>query len=300
MKRVSIIIVTYNSEKDIFDCVKSIKQYADIPLEEIELIIVDNNSRDPEPMFETLRRLWGNDVICINNTHNGGYGQGNNVGIRKSGAPVILIMNPDVRLNSPFFKKPLLAFEKKQNLIMYGMKQMYSKTKQSRSSFCCTYMMNGYLRTTLEGICNRLEWYFPSFQYFSGSCFYVRKSMFQEVGLFDENVFMYGEEDDIHYRLMKRFGKHFHYDKNIQYLHLTSDREPNVDYEMKFISVALYHHERKGYSAKKTLQNFLRLYRVLYWREYFKVKLGKEDKRYIMLKQMLENIKELQKDISCK
>ena len=43
MKRVSIIIVTYNSEKDIFDCVRSIQEFADIPLSEIELIVVDKD-----------------------------------------------------------------------------------------------------------------------------------------------------------------------------------------------------------------------------------------------------------------
>ena len=293
MKKVSIIIVTYNSEKDIYDCIDSIRAFADIPIEEIELIIVDNNSHEPNAMFEKLKSLWGEDIILIENTHNGGYGQGNNVGIAHSSAPIILIMNPDVRLNAPFFRKPLSAFESDGNLIMYGMKQMYTKTLQSRSSFCCTYMMNGYLRTIIEGICNRLEWYCPSFQYFSGSCFYVRKSMFEKVGLFDESVFMYGEEDDIHYRLMKRFGPHFRYDKTIQYLHLTSDREPNVDYEMKFIKVALYQHEKKGYSKEKTLKNFLRLYRVLYWREYIRIKFGKDDKRYLMLRQMLNNIKVL-------
>lgn len=296
MAQVSIIIVTYNSEKDIFDCVESIKSHADIPLEEIELIIVDNNSLEPQPMFERLRCQWGNSIICIENTHNGGYGQGNNVGIRQATAPIILIMNPDVRLMDPFFKKPLKAFHTDEKLIMYGMKQMYSKMVQSRSSFCCTYMMNGYLKTILEGLTNRLEWYIPRFQYFSGSCFYVRKSMLEEVGLFDENIFMYGEEDDIHYRLMKHFGTHFHYDKNIHYLHLISDREPNVEYEMKFIPVALYHHANKGYSNKKTLQNFKRIYRILYWREYLRIKLGKDNKRYIMLKQMLSNIVKLQKE----
>ncbi len=72
MKRVSIIIVTYNSEKDIYDCVDSIRQHADIPLKEIELIIVDNNSQKPDIMFNRLRQQWGNDIILINNTHNGG------------------------------------------------------------------------------------------------------------------------------------------------------------------------------------------------------------------------------------
>ncbi len=293
MKRVSIIIVTYNSEKDIYDCVDSIRQHADIPLKEIELIIVDNNSQKPDIMFNRLRQQWGNDIILINNTHNGGYGQGNNVGIRNCSAPIILIMNPDVRLASPFFAKPLAAFEKRYNLIMYGMKQMYTNTLESNSSFCCTYMMNGYMRTLLEGLLNRLEWYQPRYQYFSGSCFYVRKSMFEVVGLFDESIFMYGEEDDIHYRLMQRFGTHFIYDKNIRYLHLTSERKPNADYEMKFLKVALVQNAKKGYSQAKTIRNFYRIYRTLYWRELIKVMFGKDKERLEMLKEMLKRIKQL-------
>ena len=50
MKRLSIIIVTYNSEKDIYDCLDSIKQYSDINAEELEIIVVDNNSRRPPPL----------------------------------------------------------------------------------------------------------------------------------------------------------------------------------------------------------------------------------------------------------
>lgn len=291
MKKVSIIIVTYNSEKDIFDCVESIRTHADIPLEEIELIIVDNNSREPQPMFERLKKQWGESIICIENTHNGGYGQGNNVGIRRSTAPVVLIMNPDVRVDSPFFEKPLRAFVDDDQLIMYGMKQMYTKTLVSRSSFCCTYMMNGYLRTLLEGLCNRFECYQPRFQYFSGSCFYVRKNMFEAVGLFDESVFMYGEEDDIHYRLMKKFGTHFRYDKNIRYLHLTSERKPDADYEMKFLKVAITQNEKKGYAPEKTIRNFMQIYRMLYWRERIKVLFGKDRLRLEMLKEMLKRIK---------
>ena len=68
MKSVSIIIVTYNSEKDIFDCVRSIQEYADIPLSEIELIVVDNNSREPDKMFMELQNLWGDDIVLIKNS----------------------------------------------------------------------------------------------------------------------------------------------------------------------------------------------------------------------------------------
>ena len=80
MKKVSIIIVTYNSEKDIYDCVTSIMEHADIPLQEIELVVVDNNSTGCDAMFDKLRSLWGADIVLIKINQNGGYGQGNNLG----------------------------------------------------------------------------------------------------------------------------------------------------------------------------------------------------------------------------
>lgn len=57
MKQLSIIIVTYNSEKDIYECIKSIRKYSDIPLKNIELIVVDNNSKAPLPMFSKIKEI---------------------------------------------------------------------------------------------------------------------------------------------------------------------------------------------------------------------------------------------------
>ena len=204
MKRLSIVIVTYKQEKDIFDCVKTIQKYADIPLSEIELIVVDNNSRETDIMFAQLQQLYGNDIVLIKNTRNGGYGQGNNIGIRKAKAPVILIMNPDVRLMEPVFKMALEAFDCNKDLSMYGMKQMLSATEPSTNSFCCAYTVNGYLQTFMTSMGNRYDRYIPRYMHFSGSCFFIRKEMFEQAGLFDETIFMYGEEEDIHYRMRKK------------------------------------------------------------------------------------------------
>lgn len=292
MKQVSIIIVTYNSDKDIYDCVDSIQSHADIPLEDIELIIVDNCSCEPEPMFARLKQQWGEDIILIENTRNSGYGQGNNIGIRRSTAPVILIMNPDVRLMDSFFVKPLKAFEKDSDLIMYGMKQMYTETMPSRNSFWFTTMMNGYLRTLLTGLCTRMDWYLPRWMYISGSCFFVRKSMFEAVGLFDEEVFMYGEEDDIHYRLMKRFGLGFRYDKSIRYIHLMLGRQPDIRYEEKLLDVDLYHHGKKGRPVRKTLTTYLQINTTLLARGYLMRLFGKCDQdNFAMLKAFRKVIK---------
>lgn len=110
MKRLSIIIVTYNSERDIYDCLESIRRHTDIAPEELEIIIVDNNSRQADAMFSEIRHRFGPDIILLRNPRNGGYGQGNNLGIRQASSPVVLIMNPDVRLMEPLFQtvlKPL-------------------------------------------------------------------------------------------------------------------------------------------------------------------------------------------------
>ena len=84
MKKLSIIIVTYNSGKDIYDCLDSIYSHCDIPIEELEIIIVDNNSFEADIMFDTIQHKYDNNIVLIKNSVNGGYGQGNNVGDRKS------------------------------------------------------------------------------------------------------------------------------------------------------------------------------------------------------------------------
>ncbi len=292
MKQLSIIIVTYNSEKDIYDCVTSIKKYTDIPLAELEIIIVDNNSNNVDSMFAKLRKLYGEDLILINNTHNGGYGQGNNVGIRRATAPVILIMNPDVRLICPIFNTAIKAFENDNNLCIYGMKQMLTSTVPSSSSFTCTYMMNGYLNTFLTGICNRIDYYIPRYMHFSGSCFYIRKSFFEKIGLFDESIFMYGEEDDIQYRLRKAGYRIMKYNRKLRYIHLVKAREPNLKYELKLLDVAIRQNKKKGYPAHKTVKNRLRNAKLLLFKEYLLHKMGKQNSSlYLMLKEYIAHLK---------
>ncbi len=271
MKRLSVIIVTYKSENDIYDCLNSVWQQCDIAKEELEVVIVDN-SPECEPMFGKLRKMYGDGIVLIHNTHNGGYGQGNNVGIRRATAPVILIMNPDVRLATPFFHAAVEAFEKDPQLCMYGAKQMQTATMVSRNSFCCTYMMNGYIRTIMEALCNRLDWYLPRYCYFSGSCFFINKEKFEAVGLFDETVFMYGEEDDVHFRMIRRYGAHFTYDTSLRYIHPTHDRKPNLTYELTMAKVALINNEKNGYPRRKTLRNLIAMCNCRLWREQLKVR----------------------------
>ena len=70
MKKVSIVIVTYRSEKDIYDCLASLFKWADISREYLEVIVVDNNSPEVERMFCGIRERYGDEIILINNSKN--------------------------------------------------------------------------------------------------------------------------------------------------------------------------------------------------------------------------------------
>lgn len=290
MKKLSIIIVTYNSEKDIYECLDTIYSHCDIPIKELEVIIVDNNSTDCDTMFNKLKTLWGEDIILIKNSSNGGYGQGNNVGIRQCSAPVVLIMNPDVRLVCPIFRKAINLFSKDKNMCILGMKQWLTLDEPSSNSFTCTSRMNGYLSTILSALCTRLDIYLAKYMHFSGSCFFINKAMFETVGLFDESVFLYGEEDDIHYRLMHRFKDcKMIYDKSLRYLHLTKDRKPDIKYEKMLIDVAVMQNKKKGYCEKKTLKNRQRCINLQIFRERIRIMHGKNDRTQLNMLEELKN-----------
>lgn len=276
MKRLSVIIVTYHSEHDIYDCLQTVWQYCDIAKEELEVIVVDNTP-ECEPMFTRLKECYGEAVTLVHNSHNGGYGQGNNVGIRLAAAPVVLIMNPDVRLCEPVFSTAVKAFEDDSRLSIYGIKQMADATTPSPYSVVCTYMMNGYLFTGLTALANRFDFFLPRCMYVSGSCFFARKEMLEAVGMFDEQNFMYGEEDDIRCRLLKTFGPAMKYNPRLHYIHPMHTREPDLAYEKRLIDTAVKLNEKNGYPQKRTLRNRLRNLRLLIWREQLKNLAGHGD-----------------------
>ena len=276
MKQLSIVIVTYKSEQDIYECLKSIWQYCDIPKEELEVIIVDN-SPECEPMFSKLKELYGDDIVLIHNTHNGGYGQGNNIGIRQAQAPVIMIMNPDVRMMQPVFKRTTEAFASNPQMSIYGMQQMLSPTLKGRNSFICTDRINGYIGTLLNAFCSRLNWYIPRYMFFSGSCFFLRKDMFRTIGMYDEQLFMYGEEADIHYRMSKRFGREMKFNPALRYIHLTKERELTLNTLQKILQSCIRQNEKNGQTRQKTLLHRWQSNRVLLLMEWIKTKIFKKE-----------------------
>ena len=260
MKKLSLIILTYNSEKDIYDCLNSVYQYNDIG-DALEIIVVDNNSEHYARMQDKLSTLYPK-VNIISNSTNGGYGQGNNIGIQSASAPIVSIMNPDVRLVMPIFQRVLSTFED-QNIVMCGGKQ-YKNATTPTISFWCDYHRNALLQSIGISYYRKRDIYKQQSMWLSGAFFFIRKKEFEQIGLFDENIFMYGEEYDIHIRLQKMFpNKIIKYLPDLKYIHLIEERQLTVVALQKTLKSLLYLCGKHNISIRRFLliqrtTNFLR------------------------------------------
>ena len=296
MKKIAVVIVTYNSERHIYDCLASVFKYNDLG-DDLEVIVVDNCSKEYETMASSLRTRYADQVKVIQNTKNGGYGQGNNVGIRAASAPVIMIMNPDVRMCEQVFDMVYGVFEKKQDVVMYSLTQKNGQGQLGRST-AWTSRVYPYIAEPLRYIAGKYNLYWQKYMYFSGACFFLRKSSFEEVGLFDENIFMYNEEDDIHGRLISKKGAKIIYDRKHYYIHLHESVKDygaeTYDWLKRNLSSLIYLNERDGISKKKTVSWAIKRTNISIWGEQLKRLFGRGNEARI---QYFKGWREIQRDI---
>lgn len=244
MKKLSIIIVTYNSIQLIHNCVESIFEYNDIG-DSLDVIIADNASDDQEKMFSQVREEFdGKPIKLLSTGENGGYGKGNNYGIRNTDADIVIVMNPDVRFVAPVFKEVLKAFDN-PILGMAGVDFIDGSLpyyfKPEYNSFWKDMFIHSYVRRRN---------YDPKRMYMSGSLLIFDRKTFIEAGMYDENIFMYYEEPDITNRIQK-LGKKVIWLKDTMVLHLAHGRKFN----QKLIDVGYdsleYYCKKYGMNAKK-------------------------------------------------
>ncbi|OUP07247.1 hypothetical protein B5F34_11705 [Mediterranea sp. An20] len=264
MKQISVVIVTYNSERLIDECLNSLFQYNDIG-ENLEVIIVDNCSLNATSFLQRVNRLYPS-VITIENSGNNGYGQGNNVGIMAAKASIVMIMNPDVRLKEPIFKRALELYNTNNKLILLGMQQFQSLSLSSLS-YCCDWLSSNCFTMLLDKLLNKYNIFIPKFQYIAGACFFIKKYEFEQIGLFDEHIFMYGEEVDVKRRLQKQYGTYcIRYAPKLSYIHLIHGRQTSFNSFKCSIDSLEYLCNKYNCEIKSCLKNQKGLLKVLrYW-----------------------------------
>ncbi len=172
----SIIIAVYNQLAYTKQCWEAIRKHTSLPF---ELIIVDNASADGTADF-----LKGIDAFVIVNDENQGCSVAWNQGIRASHGNYVVIMNNDV-LVTPDWLKALIHFMEKME---HGI--VSPSVREGNSNYdLITYSRN------FTKLCRS-----ASRSQVLGCCMLIRRSVFNKIGLFDEQFFVGHEDIDFIWR----------------------------------------------------------------------------------------------------
>ena len=245
---ISFVILCYKSELDLASLVASIFKHADISHELLEIIVVDNwGGGEEEKITSALAEKYDAEIIYKKSNINGGYGAGNNIGIMLATHDIVCVVNPDVRFVSPIFKNVLTKFVSDPNLLGLSGEQV-SKT---RNSF---FMRPEFQYPITKEITSRLLKHIGVFSHrfmaLSGAMTFYRKSLFLDIGLFDEKIFLYGEESDVSIRAL-RSGYELDFFPEFKYLHLDWDLVgPSVNNIGYLISSVSHYQEKHNVSCR--------------------------------------------------
>ena len=284
MTKISIIIVTYNSSKHIFDCLESIFKYNDIG-NELEIIIVDNHSEEQKEMFLKLQEKYGDKIVLKDSGKNGGYGYGNNIGIRTAKSDIVIVMNPDVRIIKPIFNTIISKMHDGEIALLGvsfidGSLPFYFKPEHGnllKSLFAKQYTI--------------LKRYNPKTMYMSGSFLVFDKEMFLKAGCFDENIFMYYEEPDITNRILSIGGK-VCWAKDTFVKHLAHGRQFNKKTWEIMRESYFYYAKKYGVDIDRGRTNAINILRF----KFLVAKLlGQKEKAFLFKKQ----VESLQIELNC-
>lgn len=194
--KLSVIIVSYENYELLRDCLDSIELYNDLG-NELEVIVSDNSLTDH--VYNFVKNNYPNIKILRNG--NIGFGPANNQAEKVCLGEYLLFLNPDTILVEPIFKFAVSRFEEDCNLSLFGIK-LIDKNRKTNNSF---YLLDNYgiIRTMLFKIYHKLDLYIDGKMYIAGADLFVRKSIFEEAGRFDDKIFMYYEEPDLIKRIKK-------------------------------------------------------------------------------------------------
>lgn len=191
--KVSIIIVNYNGEHFLRDCLDSI--YAQ-SFTNFKVILVDNDSSDGS--IDIVEREYPK-VELIRNDANFGFARGTNEGIRASHGEYILTLNNDTRLEPGFLEEILRPMERDTRIGICAPKMLYPDGRINSTGICISRSGAAWDRGISHADCGQYDHPEEVFGACAGAALY-RKAMLDEVGLFDEDFFMYMEDVDLSFR----------------------------------------------------------------------------------------------------
>ncbi len=201
--KASLVIVNYKSRRDTLECISNLGLG-----DNFEIIVVDNSS--DKYLRNELSTISGN-IKYIDSGSNLGYGAGNNLGIKCAKSEYILILNPDTRpsLRNIFSLVDFIKRKKEAGIVAPELVNHEGNIIKQIDFFKLTPLYYIFRYTFISKLFSKSNFFenkdnifnykkdFYEVDVVPGSIFLIRKSLFEEIGGFDEKFFLYFEDNDL-------------------------------------------------------------------------------------------------------
>lgn len=217
--KLSVVIVNYNVRFYLEQCLRSVKKA--IQGLQAEVWVVDNHSSDGSLEYLRPRFPW---VNFVPNLHNEGFSKANNLALRQCHGEYALLLNPDTIVAEDTLREALRFMEAHPDAGALGVRMLNPDgTSAPESRRGIPSPMTAFYKLT--GLCRHfphhprlghyymggISWQEPhEIEVVSGAFCLLRRTALSEVGFLDEDFFMYGEDIDLSYRLLRQ-GYHNYY-----------------------------------------------------------------------------------------
>ena len=236
----SVIIVSYNSSSFLELCLFSVTQSLCVAKIKSEIIVVDNYSSDNS--CDIVKEKFPL-VTLIKNDKNEGFSKANNLGVSRAKGKYICILNPDTVLKEDTFSK-ILEFYKSNLKVGFvgcqmidGNGRFLKESKRSVPSVFSSFMkLVGVSKFYYSSLDQNKRGYIDVL---AGAFMFVEKQIYDSVQGFDEDYFMYGEDIDLSYKVLKS-GHLNYYLGDVKIIHFKGEStDKNFIYVNRFYN-AMY------------------------------------------------------------
>jgi GT2 family glycosyltransferase len=224
--QLSVIILNYNVRYFLEQCVFSVQK----ALESIdgEIIVIDNNSSDDSCAM--MKEKFPN-IKLIENKENLGFPKGNNIGVAQAKGEYLCILNPDTVVAEDTFIKTLnfchseLVSESKTGIIgcklIDGTGNFLPEAKRGVPTpwVAFTKIFGLYKLFPNSGLFNKYyaqhitENQSEKVEILVGAFMLMKRDLYTKIGGFDENCFMYSDDIDLSYMVLKSEKSNYYFHK---------------------------------------------------------------------------------------
>lgn len=198
---VSVVIVSYNTADLIEACLLSVRASGGVSL---ETFVVDNASSDGGAALVREKFPW---VRLVENRENRGFGAANNQVLAECAGRYIVLLNPDTETTPEAFRRMTAWMDANPRIGLAG-PTVNNPDGSRQDSVSRSYPGQKRTAGELSGLPGEIACVM-------GACQIVRKGLMRELGGFDEEFFLYGEDQDLCLRIRKKGYRIGHVDDAI-------------------------------------------------------------------------------------